>query len=190
MIEMKNSKSEDTSQSRGRNIALGAAFGLIIGGGLDMVLGDSGWGLAIGILLGALAGYWLKIPLPVMQYPPYVIRRIVLSVVFFFFFLFGSQWLLNQEIGESYQILIAFAPSIPAALLGLSIASAIAQLDELQRRIQLEAIGIAFGGAVIITFSYALLIQVGVPQVSWMFVPLLMVLLWGIGKLWTMWKYR
>ena len=108
----------------------------------------------------------------------------------FFVFLFGSQWFLNQEIGETYQVLFALAPTIPAIFLGLSIASAIAQLDELQRRIQLEAIGIAFGGSVIIVFSYASLVQVGFPEVSWMFVPLLMLLLWAIGKLWTMWKYR
>jgi hypothetical protein len=188
---MKKSTSQEPTQSRGRNIALGAAFGLLIGGGLDiMILGDTGWGLVIGILLGALIGYWVKFPLPTMQYPPHVIRRIVLSAVLFFAFLFGSQWLLDKDVGQPYQILIALAPSIPAVLLALSIGSAIAQLDELQRRIQLEAIGIGFGGAVIVTFSYALLVQVGFPQVNWMFVPLLMVLLWGLGKLWTMWKYR
>lgn len=187
---MKNSTSKEGSQSRGRNIALGAAFGLLIGGGLDWILGDSGWGLVIGILLGALVGYRVKFPLPVMQYPVYVIRRIVLSAVLFFVFLFGAQWLLNQEIGEDYQVLIVLVPTIPAILLGLSIASAIAQLDELQRRIQLEGIGIAFGGSVIIMFGYASLVQVGFPEVNWMFVPLLMLLLWGIGKLWTMWKYR
>jgi hypothetical protein len=190
MIDMKNSTSHDPTQSRGRNIALGSAFGLIIGGALDLLLGDSGWGLVIGILLGALAGYWIKFPLPVMQYPAWVIRRIVLAAVLFFITLFGSQWLLNQDIDQSYQTLIAFAPAIPGALLAISIGSAIAQLDELQRRIQLEAIGIAFGGSVIITMTYAFLVQVGVTQVSWMFVPLVMMVLWGIGKLWTMWKYR
>ena len=187
---MKKSSSQDPSQSRGRKFALGAASGLLIGGGLDLILGDTGWGIVIGILLGALVGYWIKFPLPAMQYPPYVVRRIVLSAVLFFVFLFGSQWLLNNDLGQPYQVLIALAPSIPAVLLGLSIASAIAQLDELQRRIQLEAIGIAFGGSVIITYGYALLVQVGVPELSWMFVPLLMLLLWGIGKIWTMWKYR
>ena len=141
MIEMKISASQDPSQSRGRNIALGAVFGLLIGGSLDLILGDTGWGIVIGILFGALVGYWIKFPLPAMQYPPHVVRRIVLSAVLFSVFLFGSRWLLNQDIGELYKILVALAPSIPAALLGLSIASAITQLDELQRRIQLEAIG-------------------------------------------------
>ncbi|UCD42370.1 MAG: hypothetical protein JSV69_01750 [Chloroflexota bacterium] len=187
---MKKSSNQETSQSRGRNIALGAAFGLLIGGGLDMVLGDTGWGLVIGILIGALIGYWIKFPLPAMQYPPHVIRQIILSVFLFIASFLISQWLLNQKIGQSYQVLIAIIPALPAAWLAYSIASAIAQLDELQRSIQLEAIGIGFGGSVVITLTYALLVQVGVPQVSWMFIPLLMVLLWGLGKLWTMWKYR
>ncbi|MEE9187720.1 MAG: hypothetical protein V3U36_00020 [Anaerolineales bacterium] len=60
----------------------------------------------------------------------------------------------------------------------------------MRHRTQLEAIGIAFGGSVIITLSYALLVQVGDPQVSCKFVPLLMLLIWAIGNLWTMWKYR
>jgi hypothetical protein len=187
---MKNSTNQDPTQTRGRNIALGAGLGLIIGGGFDLIIGDSGWGFVIGILIGAVAGYWIKFPLPVMQYPPHVIRRIFFSAVLFLILLLGSRWLLNQEFSQPYQILIALVPAIPAVLLAISIASAIAELDELQRRIQLEAIGFAFGGSVIITLTYALLVQVGVPQLSWMFVPLLMVLLWAVGKLWTMWKYR
>jgi hypothetical protein len=187
---MKKSIGNDTSQSRSRNIALGAAFGLLIGGGLDMLFGDPGWGLLIGILIGAIAGYWINFPLPVMQYPAHVIRRIIFSAVIFFVILLGSQWLLNQDFSQPYQFLIALAPAFPAAWLAISIASAISQLDELQRRIQLEGIAIGFGGSVIVALTYALLVQVGIPQVSWMFVPLLMVLLWAVGKLWTMWKYR
>ena len=98
--------------------------------------------------------------------------------------------MLSNEIGQEYQLLIALAPTIPGILLAVSIGSAIAQLDELQRRIQLEAIGIAFGGSIIASLSYALLVLAGFPQVSWMFVPLIMMMLWLVGKLWTMWKYR
>jgi hypothetical protein len=187
---MKDSTNQEPYQSRGRNIALGAAFGLLIGGGLDLIFGDTGWGLVIGILLGALLGYWIKFPLPVMQYPPHVIRQIFISAFLFFVILLGSQWLLNQDISQSYQYLVAAAPSVPAIWLAYSIGSAIVQLDELQRRIQLEAIGIGFAGSVVISLMYALLVQVGIPQISWMFVPLLMLLLWAVGKLWTMWKYR
>ena len=64
---MKQSADQDQTQTRGRNIALGAGLGLLIGGGLDLILGDSGWGIAIGIIIGAIAGNWIKFPLPVMQ---------------------------------------------------------------------------------------------------------------------------
>jgi len=105
-------------------------------------------------------------------------------------FLFAAIWMLDNEIGQDYQLLIALAPAIPGILFALSIGSAIASLDELQRRIQLEAIGIGSGASIIITLIYALLVEAGFPQVSWMFVPLLMILMWLAGKLWTVWKYR
>ncbi len=187
---IKNSSSNETSQSRSRNIALGAAFGLGIGGGIDMLTADTGWGLVIGILAGALVGYFVKFPLPVMEYPAHIIWRIVVSAVLFLGSLFLSQWLLDQELERPYQVLAAVLPALPGAFLAYSIGSAIAQLDELQRRIQLEAIGIGFGASLIFTLTYALLVQSGIPQVSWMFVPLLLVLMWGLGKLWTVWEYR
>jgi hypothetical protein len=104
--------------------------------------------------------------------------------------LFLSNWLLDQDLAQAYQVIASVLPAIPGAYLAYSIGAAIAQLDELQRSIQLEAIGIGFGCSLIVFLTYALLVQVGIPQVSWMFVPLVLVLMWGLGKLWTVWKYR
>ena len=187
---MKKPADRETSSDRGRNIALGAAIGLVIGGGFDYFLGDTGWGLVIGILLGAFVGYWVKFPMPRMEYPAYIMRRMLISGILFMAILLAAIWMLNNRIGQEYQFLIALAPTIPGILLALSIGSAIAQLDELQRRIQLEAIGIAFGGSIIASLTYALLVLAGFPQVSWMFVPLILMMFWLVGKLWTMWKYR
>ena len=44
---MKKSGTNENGQSRSRNIALGAGMGLVIGGGIDMLTNDSGWGLVI-----------------------------------------------------------------------------------------------------------------------------------------------
>jgi hypothetical protein len=187
---MKKPVDQEVVDNRRRNIAFGAAIGLVVGGAADMLLGDSGWGLVIGILLGAAIGYRVKFNLPVMEYPPYIIRRVILSGVFFFAALLAAPWLFDREISSQYQVLIAFVPAIPGALFVISIGSAISQLDELQRRIQLEAISIGFGFAVILFLTYALLVEVGFPEISWMFVPLLLVFLWGVGKIWTIWKYR
>lgn len=187
---MDNSNSGADAPSRSRNIAIGAGLGLVIGGVIDMLTADSGWGLAIGILAGALVGYFVKFPLPVMEYPASIIRRILLSAVLFLGSLFLSNWLLDQDLAQAYQVIASVLPAIPGAYLAYSIGAAIAQLDELQRSIQLEAIGIGFGCSLIVFLTYALLVQVGIPQVSWMFVPLVLVLMWGLGKLWTVWKYR
>ena len=125
-----------------------------------------------------------------MEYPAAIIRRNLFTAVLFLDLLFLSQWLLDKDLDQPYQVIAALLPAIPAAYLAYSIVLAIAQLDELQRRIQLEAIGFGFSASVIAALTYALLVQVGIPQVSWMFVPLVMILLWVVGKLWIMWSYR
>jgi hypothetical protein len=54
-------------------------------------------------------------------------------------------------------------------------------LDELQRRIQLEALPFGFAGAGILTFSYGFLEGMGFPHLNWIFVWPLMIALWGLG---------
>lgn len=55
------------------------------------------------------------------------------------------------------------------------------RMDELQRRIQLEAFAFSFGVTGIVTFSYGLLVNVGFPPISWVWIFPLMIALWGIG---------
>ena len=55
-------------------------------------------------------------------------------------------------------------------------------MDELQRRIQLEAFAFGFGATGFVTFSYGLLTYVGFPVISWVWIFPLMVALWGIGQ--------
>lgn len=187
---MKNTGTNDERQSKSRNIALGAALGLVIGGGIDMLTNDTGWGLVIGILAGAVVGYFVKFPLPVMEYRQGAMQRILYSAVAFLGGLFLSQWLMDLDLARPYQLVAAVLPAVPGAFLVYAIGSALSGLDELQRRIQLEAIGIGFGTSILAFMTYGLLVQVGISQVSWMFVPVVMILLWGVGKLWTIWKYR
>ena len=55
------------------------------------------------------------------------------------------------------------------------------RLDELQRRIQFEAIAFAFAGTALLTFSYGFVENVGFPHLSWFFVWPIMAILWIIG---------
>jgi len=91
------------------------------------------------------------------------------------------------------------APRIALALLqGLASASAvilpvrsIRALDELQQRIQLEALAFAFAGTGILTTMYSFLTNAGLPAIDWgTYVWPLMVLLWAIGVAVSRARYR
>jgi drug/metabolite transporter (DMT)-like permease len=58
---------------------------------------------------------------------------------------FGARVLLKSfEMGTWLRVFVAIAPIIPFAFLLLGIIRGIRQMDELERRIQLEALGVAF----------------------------------------------
>ena len=41
-----------------------------------------------------------------------------------------------------------------------------------------------------VVLTYGLLGNVGVPQAGWIYVPVVMVFGWFLGKMWTLWRYR
>jgi hypothetical protein len=65
------------------------------------------------------------------------------------------------------------------------------QLDEMQQRIQLEALSIAFVGTAILCSTYGFLENAGLPHVEWGgFIWPVMVLLWAIGTVIACRRYR
>jgi hypothetical protein len=141
--------------------------------------------------IGAAVGYWRFRDTPIgMRYPAHIVRQLILSGVLYLVTLIGALYLLENELGQDVQIIIVLVPAIPGIWFLVSLGRAIASLDELQRRIQLEAIAIGFGISGMFALTYGLLGMVGVPQTSWMYVPVVMVFGWFLGKLWTLWRYR
>ena len=63
-------------------------------------------------------------------------------------------------------------------------------VDELERRIALESLAIAFGGTAAITFGYGFLENVGLPHANWMFVWPVMAGLWILGGMFARRRYR
>lgn len=98
--------------------------------------------------------------------------------------------LLNLSLPSLLRILIALIPMIPACFVPVVVVRQLRRVDELQRQVQLEALGFAFAGTGVLTFAYGWLQLVGFPQVSWFFVWVLMGTLWGIGSAWASWRYR
>jgi len=98
--------------------------------------------------------------------------------------------LLDQNLSQTQQYWAAGIPLLGWSLLVASIGLAIASLDELQHRIQTEAIAIGFAGTAIFVGGYAIFQFAGLGDVNVDLILLAMSVFWLAGKLWTLWRYR
>jgi len=182
----KNFSSEDMKTILATSVA-GAAMGLLYAYGFEFgnlvgLLGGAFFGLAIGIRISRRP--------PKMRYPMYLLRRMLISATFMLVASFFYSYLLDQNLTQARHFWIALLPLAGWAALIVSIGMAIASLDELQRRIQTEAIAIGFAGTAIFVGGYALFQFAGLAEINVGIVLLAMSVMWLIGKFWTLWRYR
>jgi hypothetical protein len=105
--------------------------------------------------------------------------------------LVGSIELLNHApVVAPWRGAIALCPMIPAAALAWVVLRELRRMDELQRRIQLEAIGFSFAGTAILTFSYGFLEGLGYPRLSMFTVWPILAVLWIVGLVLARRRYQ
>ena len=97
---------------------------------------------------------------------------------------------LMSGLGQPIKTVVALAPLIPATFALVAYLRFVSRMDELGRRIQLEALAFAFGAAGMLTFAYGFLENAGFPQLSYIWVFPLMIALWGIGGAIASYRYR
>ena len=85
---------------------------------------------------------------------------------------------------------MALIPVLPVALAFWAVARAVGRLDELQRRIHFDALVVAVGGTVVLTFGYGTLQNVGLPALNLMYITPVLVVLWGLGLALSIRRYR
>jgi len=171
-----NSEKQRTQGDARRGMMTGMALGMALGAAIGLILGDISSGFIVGMLIGTAVGYWRYRDTPIgMRYPPHLVRQLIISGVFYVLSLIGALYLLENDLDQSVQIIIMLVPAIPGLWFFISIGRSIASLDELQRRIQLEAVAIGFGISGMVAFTYGLLGMVGVSQAGWIYVPVVMV---------------
>jgi hypothetical protein len=91
----------------------------------------------------------------------------------------------------AWRIPLALAPSVPLWLALWAALRFFRRQDEFGRRIQFEAIGVAFVGGIMITMTYGLLETLAeFPRLSWTWVPPVFLFLWGIGGAIAHRRYR
>ncbi len=91
---------------------------------------------------------------------------------------------------QATRIALSLLPMLPGLAMCAIILRHLARLDEFQRKLQLEALALAFTGTALITFSYGFLENVGFPKLSMFAVWPLMAVLWVIGTLVGRIRYR
>jgi len=89
-----------------------------------------------------------------------------------------------------WRVPLALAPVLPVALAFWAILRAVTRMDELQRHIQFEALVVAVGGIVGLTFAYGLLQTVGLPPLNLIYITPALVAFWGLGLALASRRYR
>jgi hypothetical protein len=97
---------------------------------------------------------------------------------------------LLDRVDQPLKAVVALIPLIPACLALVAYLRFLGRMDELGKRIQLEALGFGFGAAGMLTLAYGFLENAGFPQLSYIWVFPVMIALWGIGGAIAQYRYR
>jgi len=87
----------------------------------------------------------------------------------------------NVELPKVAQVIVTLIPVIPTIFVVIAVMRALRDSDELQERIQLQAVTFSAIVTGLITFSYGFLENIGFPHFPSLFIFPLMIALWGIG---------
>jgi hypothetical protein len=101
-----------------------------------------------------------------------------------------SIWMLPGHEHTPWGYGIAFLPIIPSIFAMFGFMRMFRGLDQLQRRIQLEAAAFSFLATCLITLTWASQQNAGLPRFDVSFVAPLLVLLWGLGLYLAKRRYR
>lgn len=119
-------------------------------------------------------------------------RRYILLSIGVALLIVAAAWVGRQlPLRSPARIAVALVQGVASAALVVAIVRPIRFYDELQRRIQLEALAFAFAGTAIVGSTYGFLIKAGLPQIDWgAWIWPGMVVLWVIGLVIATRRYR
>ncbi|MCZ2122047.1 MAG: hypothetical protein LC108_07275 [Anaerolineales bacterium] len=105
-----------------------------------------------------------------------------ISMAFYIVLLFASIYAIqNFELPRYAQVIVTLVPIIPTIFIIIAVLRALREADELQQKIQLQAVTFSAIVTGLLTFSYGFLENVGFPHIPMLFVFPLMLILWGVG---------
>jgi hypothetical protein len=113
-----------------------------------------------------------------------------LVVLAYMMVLVGCATVVQANPEADWRYYVAAVPLVPAALLIWLFVRVLGRLDDLQKRIQVQAFGFAGGMTALITFGYGFLEDAGLPHASFVAVLPLMAALWGCATAVLALRYR
>jgi hypothetical protein len=117
-------------------------------------------------------------------------REFIIAMIAYGIVIIVSRLTLNSVGDSPLRFAIALLPIIPVLFLITGFIRYLSGIDEMQQRIQLQAIGFAAGTTGLFTFAYGFLELVGFPQFSTFFIFPLMIMLWGVGLAYFSRRYQ
>ena len=117
-------------------------------------------------------------------------KRMTLALVVYAVILAASGALTSMYPDALWRFPVAVTPMGPFLYGIVSYVRYLRQVDELQQRVSLEALAIAFGATAAITFCYGFLEHVGLPHINWWWVWPVMGTSWILGGKYAERRYR
>jgi hypothetical protein len=109
-------------------------------------------------------------------------RRMIMAAVAYTALILATRVLLRGDLAESpLAPIIALLPILPVLFGVFALMSFVRNIDELQQKIQLEAMAFSLGVTGLITFALGLVEGTGIAPLGMVWVLPMMTALWGIG---------
>jgi hypothetical protein len=109
------------------------------------------------------------------------VREFITTMTIYTLTIIGSSLAVNRMEESLWRTLVMLIPVIPVVFLLVVFQRYLNGIDELQKQIQLYAIGFAAGATGLITFTYGFLENAGFPHISSFYVFPMMIILWGVS---------
>ena len=119
----------------------------------------------------------------------YSIRFSVGAVLYSVGVLVGLRWARSME-DDLLRFALALLPMVGVVVCAWAMVRLAWEADEMQARKVMEALVVSAAGTVITSIAYSLLEEVGAPRVSLIWVSAVWAFFFGIGMLWSTWRYR
>jgi len=118
------------------------------------------------------------------------VLELVLAITFYVVILIISLKALTHIENQSLKVLVSLLPVLPVILVIWVIIRQFIRFDELQCKIQLQALAISVLGTAFLTFSYGFLENIGFPKLTMFIVWPMMGTFWSMSTIIGSWYYN